>query len=152
MHSITLETESNDDILGLFDPKVPYFFVHRFDPSPAIRWFDADVKTSSGLLLRNAQVRSMQFDLQTDIEGIKQILELPVYQLGIYQFARKVPDTLVLDYLPEGSREKILQSNGLKHFFWTNFEFLTVESFESEFIQAIAENPIFRDRITKKEG
>ena len=94
----------------------------------------------------------MQFDLQTDIEGTTRILELPVYQLRIYQFVRKVPDTLILDYLPEASREKILQSNGLKHFFWTDFEFLTIKSFEPEFIQAIAENPMFRDWITKREG
>ncbi|GAA0880719.1 hypothetical protein GCM10009119_36890 [Algoriphagus jejuensis] len=152
MHSITLTIDSIDDILSLFDPSAPHFFVHRFDPQPAIGWFKADLDTSSGLNLKDAEVRGMQFDLQTDIEGIRKILVLNTSQLSIYQFARKVPDTLVLEYLPAQSRDKILQSNGLRHFFGIDFEFLTVESFDPDFIQAISENPMVRDRITRKES
>lgn len=149
MHRIKLTLESKTEILSLFDPLVPHFFVHRFDPKPAISWFKADLKTSNGFEIENVDVRSMQFDLLTDLKGIGKILELNTSQLSIYQFDRKLPDTLLLENLPAESRYKILQNNGLKHFFGIEFEFLIVESFDLEFIRSIEQDPLFRERIVR---
>ena len=152
MKSITLEIESNSEIVSLFDKSVKYFFVHRFDPHPIMEWYKADVKLGDGFELKNANVRSMEFDLQTDLYGIKKILELNTNQLGIYQFDKVLPDTLVLEHLPEESKDMILKNNGLKHFFWIDFEFITIESFDSDFIKLIEENPMFAERIIKRKN
>jgi len=79
MKSLTFEIESNSEIFSLFDKSVKHFFVHKFDPHPVIDWFRADVKLIDGFELKNASVRSMEFDLQTDLDGIKKILEKTLF-------------------------------------------------------------------------
>jgi len=82
----------------------------------------------------------MQFDIQTDLTGLEKVLQLKTRQLRIYQFDRPVPDTLCIEWLPDESIDKILKSNGLKHKYWIDFEFVTVCSFDEIFIETIIEN------------
>ena len=94
----------------------------------------------------------MKMDVQTDLNGLKKILELNTRQLRIYQFEKPISDTLEIDRLPEKNRNQILTQNGLKHFFFVNFEFITIESFEPEFIRGIELNPKFEKRIRKRKN
>lgn len=150
MESLTFEIESNSEILSLLDQSVKHFFVHQFNPHPVLNWFNAGITLDNSFELKNAQVRSLAFDLQTDWEGIKQILELNTNQLTIYQFDKKIPDALILENLPIESRNSILKKNGLKHVFWIDFECISVESFDKAFIKSISENPLFEERIRKR--
>ena len=93
----------------------------------------------------------MEFDLQLDLFKLRRLLEVDNRQLRIYQFERPIPNTVVLEHLPESSRDKILLQNGLRHFFFVNFEFLTVRSFDTNFIAAIRNNPKYSGRIIESD-
>lgn len=82
----------------------------------------------------------MVFDVLTDLNGLKNILEQNTNQLRIYQFDKPVANTLSIDFLPEKNREQILLQNGLKHFYFCNFEFLTKASADKQFINDIENN------------
>jgi len=136
-HSITVEIESQEELLGLFDETQEHVFIHQFNPNQVLEWWKSSIRTKNGVELENISVRNMKFDLQIPFSELKRILELNTRQLRIYQFEKCVPDTLDLNHLPEHSRTEILRSNGLKHFFWIDFEFVTVSSFDEGFIERI---------------
>ncbi|MGD1842852.1 MAG: hypothetical protein ACFB0B_18425 [Thermonemataceae bacterium] len=152
MHSITFEIQNSIEIMELFDKTLEVYFIHKLMLRPTLEWFSLDLKIDDGFALEKANVRSLAFDLQTDLEGIKKIIALPIHQLRIYQFDRKVPDTLMIENLPEASREEVLKENGLKHFFWINFEFITIASFYSDFLETIEHHPTFKDREKAKQA
>jgi len=45
----------------------------------------------------------------------------------------------------------MLKQNGWKHFFFINFELITIGSFESEFIGEIESHPKFEKRIKERK-
>jgi len=137
MHQLTFKVNSNEEIWELFDKKLNAIFIHKFMPNEAIEWWETNLKTRSETELKGLSVRQMEMDIQTDLNGLKKILELNTRFLRVYQFEKPIPGSLTIERLPEKNREHILKQNGLKHFFFINFEFLTVESFDSEFIRAI---------------
>lgn len=151
MEEITFEIESNNEIWELIDKEFNSIFIHKFNPNQAIEWWKTDLKTKGGQILENISVRQMELDVQTDLSGLKQIIEMNTHYLSIYQFEKKVSDTLQLERLPEKSKEQILKQNGLKHIFWINFEFLIVRSFDTEFINSIKNNPRFEKRISERK-
>lgn len=151
MNELTFEINSNDEIWELFDKEVNSIFIHKFIPNEAIEWWKTDFKTENGTEFKNLSVRQMEMDVQTDLNGLKKILELNTRQLRIYQFEKPIPDTLEIDRLSENNRNQILNQNGLKHFFFVNFEFITIGSFESEFINRIESHPKFEKRISERK-
>jgi hypothetical protein len=151
MHELTFEIESNEEIWEVFDKKLNSIFIHRFVPNEVIQWWKTDLITQTGTELNNLSVRQMQMDVQTDLNGLKKIIELNNRYLRVYQFDRPIPDTLEIERLPEMSRDLILKQNGLKHWFILNFEFLTIGSFDSEFIRGIEQNPTFEKRIEERK-
>jgi len=140
MQKLTFKVNSNEEIWELFDKELNTIFIHKFIPNEAIEWWKTDLKTQSGIELKNLTVRQMAMDVQTDLNGLKKILDLNTSQLRVYQFDKPISDTLYLERLPKKNREQILKQNGLKHFFFVNFEFITIESFNSEFISNIELN------------
>ena len=151
MNELTFEINSNEEIWELFDKELNTVFIHKFVPNEVIEWWKTDLKTQSGIELKNLSVRQMEMDVQTDLNGLKKILELNTRQLRIYQFDKPISDTLEIDRLPENNRKQILKQNGLKHFFFIDFEFITIGSFESEFISRIELNPKFEKRIAERK-
>jgi len=149
MEEITFEIESNDEIWELIDKEINSIFIHKFNPNQVIEWWRTDLKAKDGQTLENLSVRQMELDVQTDLSGLKQIIEMNTHHLSIYQFDKKISDTLEIERLPENNREQILKQNGLRHVFWINFEFLTVRSFDTEFIKSIKNNPQFEKRIVR---
>ena len=70
-----------------------------------------------------------------------------IIYLDIYQFSKLVPDTLVIEEIPKYSKESILQHNGLQHIFSMEFEVLTIQSYNHEFIKSLKVNPLYAERI-----
>ena len=147
MNEITFEINSDEEIWEFFDKEINSIFIHKFMPNETIEWWNTDLKTKNGTEFKKLSVRQMEMDIQTDLNGLKKILELGTRQLRIYQFEKPIPGTLEIERLPENNRNQILKQNGLKHFFWVNYEFLTVASFEVEFIKKIKLNLKFEKRI-----
>ncbi len=149
MTSITIEINSNDEIWQLFDKGLNTIFVHKFNPHEAIEWWQTNLKTKNGIEFKNLFVKQMSMDIMTDLDGLKEIVALNTNQLRIYQFEKPVSNSLDIERLPEASRNAILKQNGLHHTFFIDFEFITIASFEPKFINAIALNPNFAERIIK---
>ncbi len=151
MQELTFEIESNEEIWELFDRNWDSILIHKFVPNEVIEWWNTNLKTQNGTEFKNLSVRLMEMDVQTDLTGLKKILELNTRQLRIYQFDKPISDTLEIERLPEKNRNLILKQNGLKHYFFLNFEFITIGSFESEFINGIEVNPKFEKRIAERK-
>jgi hypothetical protein len=151
MNELTFEINSNEEIWELLDKDLNSIFIQKFVPNEVIEWWKTDLKTQNGTEFKNLSVRQMELDVQTDLKGLKKILELNTNQLRIYQFEKPISDTLEIERLPEKNRNLILKQNGLKHLFFVNFEFITIGSFESEFIKEIERNPKFVKRITERK-
>jgi hypothetical protein len=149
MNEITIEVESNEDIWQVLDKGLEIVFIHKFRPNNYTEWWKTNLETKNGSKFNNMNVRQMQMDIQTDLIGLKNLLELNIHQLRIYQFDKNIPDSLIIENLPEQSRFEILKQNGLRHFFFLDFEFLTINSFDLDFINAIHKNPKFADKIIK---
>lgn len=151
MNELTFEINSNEEIWELFDKNLNSIFIHKFVPNEVIEWWKTDLKTQNGIEFKNLSVRQMEMDVQTDLNGLKKILELNTNQLRIYQFEKPISGTLEIERLPKKNRNQILKQNGLKHFFFVDFEFITIGSFESEFISEIELNPKFDKRIAERK-
>lgn len=109
------------------------------------------MKNQNGIILQNLSLRQMAMDVQTDFEGLKEILDHNSDYLDVYQFENPFSDSLEIQRLSEGNRNKILVDNGLKHIFEIDFEVLTIVSFDSKFINAIECDPIFKNRIEERK-
>ncbi|WP_338793928.1 hypothetical protein V9L05_06905 [Bernardetia sp. Wsw4-3y2] len=140
MQEITIEIDSNEDIWKLVDKSLNYIFISNFNPNSSISWWKTDLKVSENQNLRNISVRDMSLDLQVDLVTLKEIIELNTRTLVIYQFAKPIPDTLLVNQLMEQSKENILIQNGLKHCFSAVYEFLTIRSFDENFIKNIQQS------------
>ena len=151
MNELTFEINSNEEIWDLFDKKMDSILIHKFVPNEVIEWWKTDLKTQNGVEFKNLLIRQMEMDVQTDLNGLKKILELNTRQLRIYQFDKPISDTLEIERLPQNNRNQILKQNGLKHFFFVNFEFITIGSFESKFISEIESHPKFKKRIMERK-
>ncbi|TXN37746.1 hypothetical protein FVB32_05505 [Flagellimonas hymeniacidonis] len=151
MNELVFEINSNEEIWELFDKDLNSIFIHKFVPNEVIQWWKTDLKTQSGTEFKNLSVRQMEMDVQTDLSGLKKILKLNTNQLRIYQFEKPISDTLEIDRLPEKNRNQVLKQNGLKHFFFVDFEFITIGSFELDFISGIERNPKFEKRIAERK-
>jgi hypothetical protein len=151
MTEVTFEINSNQEVWELFDKKLNSIFIHKFNPNQVIEWWKTDLKTKSGTEFKNLSVRQMEFDIQTDLSELKNILELNTNQLRIYQFDKPISDTLEIERLPEKSLNQILKQNGLRHYFFIDFEIITIGSFETDFIKSIETNPTFESRIAERK-
>jgi hypothetical protein len=152
MRDLCFEINSNEELWSLIDKNLEYIFIHKFKPNQRIAWWKTSLKMNNLELFEDLQVRNMEFDIQTDLNGLKRIIDLNSTQLRIYQFEKPIPDTLVLEYLPENNRDKILRQNGLKHFFFCDFEFLTIGSVDDQFLIDIENNPNFIERIIERKN
>ncbi len=149
MFEISIEIESNDEIWQIIDKEISAIFIHKFYPNNTIEWWKTDLKIKNGKLFKNLSVRQMVCDIHTDLNGLKQLLKLNSNQLRIYQFEKTLPESLIIENLQEKSRFEILKQNGLRNFFFLDFEFLTISSFDVDFINAIRTNPKFAGKIIK---
>jgi hypothetical protein len=147
MESIRFRLDTNLEIWEFIDKTIDHILIHNFQAYNILEWWESTIKLSPTTTLENIKVRNMQFDIQTNISGLRQILEHESNFLDIYQFNKPVSDTLVIGTLPSNNAETILMQNGLQHIISVNFESITVSSVRPDFIKSIAENSVFADRI-----
>lgn len=147
METIRFTLESNSEIWSIIDQTADHVLVHNFQPNAVSEWWTSSIQLKSNFILENVSIRNLQFDLQTTISGLRQILEQETDFLDIYQFDRPVSDTMVIGKLPEATAERILIQNGLQHIIKIYFESITLSSVNPEYIRSIVENPLFAERI-----
>lgn len=147
MDSISFTLDANKEIWEFLDKTVDHVLVHNFHAHNYIEWWTSTIKINPQITLDNLKVRDMQFDIQTNVSGLKQILDIESNFLDIYQFTKPIADTLTIDALPKENAINILKQNGLQHIICVEFELITVKSFSSDFINSIRDNPLFADRI-----
>lgn len=150
MYNIRFEIDSNTEILKLLDESLNHIFIPDFCPRHVIDWWETNLMTPQKVELKNLSVRMLTADVQTNLNGIEQIINLNTQHLSIYQFERQISDTLQIDRLPDNSKEQILKQNGLKHIFLINYEMLIVSSYDEQFIESIINKPGMQDRILSK--
>lgn len=151
MKEIIFDINSNQEIWSLIDKNYNHIFIHKFMPNETIEWWQTDIKMKNNETYEKLAVRNMKFDILTDLNGLKKILDLNTHYLRIYQFDKPIPDTLSIEHLPSNNRDRILQQNGLKHFYSCDFEFLTISSSSEQFIQDIEANELFKERIEERK-
>ncbi|MDF3025813.1 MAG: hypothetical protein K0S23_120 [Fluviicola sp.] len=147
METIRFTIDTNLEIWEFIDKTVDHILIRSFQAHNILEWWESTVKLSPTNTLKNVKVRNMQFDIQTNISGLRQILEQESNSLDIYQFNKAISDTLVIEALPDNDAERILIQNGLQHIISVNFESITVLSIRPDFIKGIAENSTFATRI-----
>ena len=146
METISFEIKSNKEVWDIVDKTVDIVLLHKFDPHQIVEWWKTSLTISNDLILDNIQVREMEFDLQTNLAGLKGILNLNSNFLFIYQFTKPISDTLTIQSLPDNSKEEILRQSGLEHIILIEFERVTIKSFKKEFIDSVKNNPLLADR------
>ena len=145
---VVLRNIDNDEIFeNIVDKCCSNILLHNFNPHESIKWLSTSININKDILLENVLVRNMCFDLQIDIYALKKILSIDRLYLNIYQFNRPIPNTLLIDHLPENNREKILRQNGLEHIIWIELEDTIVMSYNADFLKKIRENKTISDRI-----
>jgi len=137
MEYLRIEINSNNDVWRLIDKSLEYNLLLNFRPNEILEWWKTDIHLKQGKILKGITVRDLQFDLITDLKGLKELLQLNVHQFEIYQFNKPVSDTFRIQSLPGDNKEKILQDNGLVHIFDCRFEILQISSMDTKFIAKI---------------
>ena len=147
MKSLSFEIDSNQDLWDLVDKSYNHVLIQGFMPFERIEWWKTELKMPNGEVYDNMIVRNMNFDIKTDLNGLKRILDLKTDQFSIYQFDRDVSDTLIIESLPQEQAENILYKNGLKHTYLCDFEVLTISTFDDLFIMSITERENIKSKI-----
>lgn len=151
MEEIIVDINSNEEIWTLIDKNYNHIFIHKFTPNEMIEWWKTDIRMKNNEIFEKLEVRNMKFDILTDLNGLKKILDLNTNHLRIYQFEKPISNTLSIEYLTQNNLEQILQQNGLKHFYFCDFEFLTISSSSEKFIKDIEDNELFKERIEERK-
>ncbi len=147
MEQVIFRNLDNSEVWEIIDKNAEHILIHQFNPHQIIEWWNASISIKKNLELKNVLVRQMQFDLLTNLSGLKSILDENFLFLDIYQFNKHVADTLEINRLPESSKENILIQNGLEYIIRIQLEDTIIESYNEDFIAKIRENPLINDRI-----
>lgn len=129
MNSKTINLENGQNVLDLISKDFDYFLIRNFNPNEALEWWITDLKSSKGLVLKNIKVREMEFDIQTNLKGLKKIIDFNTTSLVIYQFDKPISDTFFPKDKDDEDFEKILAYNGLKFKYVINYEFITITKY-----------------------
>ena len=140
MFSTTLTLTSNNIAFELINKEFNHFFIHQFTPNYYTDFYLSDIKNKY-LQLEDTYIRRLHFDISADLNLVQKLLKINVPYLNIYQFNKIIPNSLIIENLNENVRDTILKQNGLQHKYFINNEFLSIYSFDKQFIDAIEENP-----------
>lgn len=146
MYSTTLSLDNNEAVYQLINKNFNHFLIHQFQPNYSSEWVKSTIRNKI-ISLENITTRKMSFDILCDLKKVKEISLLNTKYLNIYQFKKPVPDSLLIDNLKAEMIDNVLQQNGLQHKYFINNEYLTVYSFNKEFIQIIEDDPVWRNFI-----
>lgn len=146
MFSITLSITESKTIIDIINKEHNHFLVHQFNPTYSYDWMKTTVKNEI-ISLDNISIRKMSFDILCDLKTIEKITQSHTHYLNIYQFNKTVSNSLVIENLNTNTIDKILLQNGLEYKYFINNEYLTVYSFDKEFITKIEKHPVLKNLI-----
>ena len=147
MDRLILRNIDNSELWQIIDKKAEHILIHQFNPHQTIEWWSTSIQIKEDFELKNVSVRQMTFDLLTNLDGLKKILDLNSLYLNIYQFNRPISGTLLIYDLPEKSKDSILKQNGLEYIIENNLEDTIVYSFNIDFLNNLRQNPLIKDKV-----
>ncbi len=126
-----LRNVNTDLIMTLLDSDAPCVWVSHHRPLLPAKWWDAEVPIDEDGKKFYGRIRNLEYDLQislSDFARLKNEIMLDGFEL--FQTLKPIPDTLLLDRIPQNNRFRVLQNNGVilgieqpsKHdicYFWT---------------------------------
>ncbi len=140
MRTIIFKDLDDKDILDIVDPAIPYILIPNFRPHSAREWWTTDIQLDSKEYLKNVDVRDLIVDLMTDKNTIEKIFKRGQFnQLALFQFNKRISNTLKIDELPSGTADSILIQNGLVNKIWINYEFVELSSTDNNYLETIKE-------------
>jgi hypothetical protein len=93
---------------------VPFVWIRRHTPQRWVAWSRYQVPLSRTGQLFDAEVRSLEFDLQLPTTRFLELLpEFDDHGIVLFQMSRRVPDTLMLDRIQDDAVDRVLIQNGL---------------------------------------
>jgi hypothetical protein len=146
MFSTTLSLNTNEAVFKLINKNFNHFLIHQFNPTYTSEFTKASIK-SKGINLTDITVRKMSFDVLCDLKTIKEISLLNTKYLNIYQFNKPISDSLLIENLKPEIVDRVLKQNGLQHKYFLNHEFLSIYSFDEEYIHNIEQHPDWKSSI-----
>ena len=140
MRTIIFKDLDDKDIFGIVDPAIPYILIPNFRPHSTREWRTTDIQLDSKEKLENVDVRDLTVDLMTDKKTIEKIFKRGQFnQLALFQFKKRLPNTLKIDELPPETTESVLIQNGLVNRIWINYEFVELSSTDNNYLETIKE-------------
>jgi hypothetical protein len=140
MNTIIFKDLDDQDILDIIDPTIPYILIPNFRPNSAREWWTSNIQLDTKEKLENIEIRDLTVDLMTDKKTIEKIFKLRQFnQLALFQFNKRIPQTLKIDELPPETMEKILVQSGLVNNIWINNEFVQLSSIDDNYLETIKE-------------
>ena len=98
----------------ILDSSIPFVWIRRHWPHPAIQWWRAPLPLSAAGRPHDVEVRSLEFELQLPTERFLELLpEFEDHGIHLCQMTRAVPDSLTLHNVPDAAATRILIQNGL---------------------------------------
>ena len=128
-------------LIKFLDPSITYVWILGHMPCPAIKWWDAEVPIDPDNSL-NVQVRDLRYDLQMETsEFIKQVDLFNEFGLVLIQSTKPMPDTLMLERIPEEHQSKVLINNGavLRMFLPHAIETAMIVSYRKGYLGALGD-------------
>ena len=114
MFSVMLRSCTCSVLAYVLDPVVPFVWVRRHMPQGIVQWWHTHVALSATGRPQDVDVRWMEFDLQLSTSRFLELLpEFEDHGIVLFQMTRRVPDTLTLHGVSDGTVDRVLIQNGL---------------------------------------
>jgi hypothetical protein len=104
-------------VAQLLDPSVPFVWVVGHSPHRVLEWWKLDLPVAHGEPPRSLQVRNLWCELLFDTSEFMEVAG-QFDGLTLYQMARRVPNTLIVERLPEERLYSVLRDVGLSAHFY----------------------------------
>ncbi len=115
-YSIMLHPCPTATVAELLDPSVPFVWVVGHSPHRVLEWWELDMPVARGERPRRLRVRSLWCEL---LLGTPEFAEVAgqFNRKTVYQITRPVPNSLIVERLPEDRLYTILRQVGLSAHF-----------------------------------
>jgi len=147
MFSFVLRSCTSSILAQILDPEVPFVWIRRHIPNYYVQWWNTRVRLSKKGMLHEAEVRSMEFELQLPTARFLELLpEFEDHGIELFQMTRRVPDSLTLNRLTGDALNRVLIQNGLHLSFYLPHavEMAQLESPHREILERVLQKPKVR--------
>ena len=129
----------------ILDENIPFVFLENHMSNSYLEWNKSNVQLRKNGEFFNIEARRTRLDLQMPTKQFLSLLpEFAEFGIDLMQLERKMPNTLLPQYLKDESRYKILKNNGLYLDFHLPHagEYASVITPYKEVLEKIKTNPI----------